>query len=90
MNRFETVSNSLYDMHKVVMVIDAKVIDGLRKKFPQVHPLLFQRSVERATTCGELFDILTDIPNEKPLVWDEYSKRWATTADVTQSKVVEE
>lgn len=44
------------------------------------------RSVERARTPGELFDILEDIPDEYPLVWDENLRRWVGTDDLLQSQ----
>ena len=62
------------------------VIDGLKNKFSNIHPLIFHRSQERAKTPGELFDILDTIPVEYPLIWNEDTKRWMTTKDIFQIK----
>lgn len=67
-------------------MIDAKAAEGLRVEFHTVHPLLFFRSAERARSPGELFDILSAIPAEMPLVWDEGARRWTITDDPFLSK----
>jgi len=64
-------------------MIEKKVIEGLRKRFP-VHPLVFQRSVEYASSPGELFDILDTTP-ECPFTWDEKERRWIHITDVSMS-----
>lgn len=48
------------------------------------------RSVERSNSPGELFDILEDVPNEYPIVWDEATRRWVVTDDLLQSKSYQE
>lgn len=62
----------------------SEVIDGLRKHFHNVHPMLFLRSLEKAESVGDLFDILDTIP-EYPLAWDNEVHRWVTT-DLLQSQ----
>ena len=69
-------------------MIDQGIVDALRNRFVDVHPLAFHRSVERAETPGELFDILDTMPNY-PYVWDEVGRRWKQETDITQSKRVE-
>lgn len=69
-------------------MIPQEVVDGLKKKFADIHPMIFHRSLERAKTAGELFDILLDVPIEYPIIWDEESKRWSTTKDLFQSKTL--
>lgn len=54
-------------------------INSLKEKF-DLHPLLFQRSVEKAKTIGDLFDILSTIPS-LPVVWDERTYRWKSLDD---------
>lgn len=66
-------------------MITADIISGLRSKFP-VHPLIFQRSLERAKSGGDLFDILSTIPQEYPIVWSEDERKWLTTTDIFQIK----
>lgn len=65
-----------------------EVVDGLKKKFAEIHPMIFHRSLERARTAGELFDILSEVPTEYPIIWEEESKRWVTTKDLFQSKTL--
>jgi len=59
---------------------------ALRNRYPDVHPLIFQRSVEKAKTNGELFDILETIPQEFPLVWCEEKRVWEYTDDLLQNQ----
>lgn len=59
-----------------------KTQQALKERFAHLHPLLFERSLERARTDGELFDILEDIPADYPLVWDEELRRWVKPKDV--------
>ncbi len=61
-----------------------KVIEGLRKRHSNIHPLVFHRSVEKAKTHGELFDILEEIPTEFPIFWDEKTRRWQHTDNLLQ------
>lgn len=65
--------------------MDQLVVDKMKERYPNLHPLLFQRSVEKARTLGELFDILEEVPVILPLAWDEESRRWKTTDDLTQT-----
>jgi hypothetical protein len=67
-------------------MISEEVIAGLKKQFPDIHPLIFHRSLERAKTPGELFDILYSMPTEYPIVWNEEGKKWLTTKDLFQAK----
>ena len=63
-----------------------EVIEGLRKRHADVHPLIFHRSLERAESHGDLFDILESLPNKYPIVWDESKHSWVYTGDILQSK----
>ncbi len=60
------------------------LIQGFRKRYADVHPLLFARSVERSRSPGELFEILESIPERMPVVWNDASRRWLTTDDLLQ------
>lgn len=66
-----------------------EVQKGLRKRHPDMHPLLFQRSLEKARSNGELFDILEGVPAEFPLVWDEEARVWRTTDNLLQALLKE-
>lgn len=63
--------------------------ESLKKRYGHLHPLIFKRSLERANTDVELFDILESIPKERPIVWDENSRRWIFTEDILQSKSIQ-
>ena len=66
-------------------MFDESVIVGLKKRYNNLHPLIFQRSVERAKTLGELFDILDMCPHIYPIVWSDDKKCWITTKDLVQA-----
>ena len=69
-------------------MIDTETINALRERHPEVHPLLFQRSVEHAETAGELFDILESLP-PLPVSWSEKKRRWVRIKDVIVSERVD-
>jgi hypothetical protein len=66
-------------------MIDEEVVSKLRDRYANLHPLVFSRSVERARSAGELFDILESIPDDLPIMWSDEDYRWIRTDDVTQS-----
>tara|TARA_Y100000034_G_scaffold48390_1_gene59753 strand:+ start:5982 stop:6200 length:219 start_codon:yes stop_codon:yes gene_type:complete len=70
-------------------VIDESIIVALRGRYSDIHPLIFHRSIEKAETAGELFDILDTFENEYPQVWDEDTRRWAKSDDLFQSRKYE-
>lgn len=55
--------------------ISAETLSALLERYAKVPPLIFFRSVERARSAGELFDILDTIP-EYPIVWNELDRKW--------------
>jgi hypothetical protein len=65
-------------------MLEVKVVEGLRKHF-DVHPLLFHRSIEKATSQGDLFDILDTIPENCPMIWDDGEHKWVPS-DLLQAK----
>ncbi len=71
-------------------MLDEETVDKLKDRYPQMHPLLFNRSVERARSVGELFDILESVPTEYPVVWSEEEYRWAHTNDLFQLEGLKE
>ena len=72
------------------MTIPDDVVDKMREKYGHVHPLIFLRSLERAKDAGELFDILESLPGDLPVLWDDKTRRWVTTDDLTQSREFQE
>jgi len=67
-------------------MIEESVLTGLRNRYPDVHPLIFSRSAEKAKSGGELFDILETIPVNYPIIWSEEWRQWVTTNDIFQSQ----
>lgn len=67
-------------------MIDESVIVKLKEKYCHVHPLIFHRSVEHSKSAGDLFDILYDLPEKLPILWDDISHRWITAEDPTCAK----
>lgn len=63
-------------------MLDPNIVDKLKERYSNVHPLIFHRSQERAKTAGELFDILDSIPDQYPLIWCESSHRWLVAKDL--------
>jgi hypothetical protein len=61
---------------------NAKTMDGLRRRYSGLHPLVFQRSIERATSAGDAFDILEGVPAVFPIMWDDYDRKWVTPKDM--------
>jgi hypothetical protein len=55
---------------------------ALKERYAHLHPLLFQRSLEKARSNVELFDILESIPKEMPVVWDDTDRVWKHVNDL--------
>lgn len=60
----------------------------LKKRYENLHPLIFHRSVEKAKDLGELFEILEGIPPSPPLSWDESKRRWVKDYDIIGKKKI--
>ncbi len=65
--------------------MDQAIVNKLLERYNRLHPLVLHRSVERARTVGELFDLLDTFPDEFPVVWNEETRRWQTV-DLLLSK----
>lgn len=65
----------------VKIMLDKTIIEGLKKTYSHLHPLLFHRSTEKAKSNGELFDIVDTVPTKYPLTWNEKEGRWSTMED---------
>jgi hypothetical protein len=65
--------------------MDNEIVENIRRKFSSVHPLIFQRSWEKAKTPGELFDLLDTLP-PLPFVWDAEAGCWRTVANLVDPK----
>lgn len=51
------------------------VIESMKRYF-NLHPLLFQRSLENAKDETELFETLSAIKGNNPLCWNEEKRSW--------------
>ena len=58
---------------------EAELLNTFKARYQAVHPMIFWRSVERARTPGDLFDILEGCPKDFPIVWSEDEHRWKVT-----------
>jgi hypothetical protein len=58
--------------------MEARVIQKLKEKYPSIHSVMFLRSMEKARTPGDLFDILDTFPKAYPVEWDYSARRWKT------------
>jgi hypothetical protein len=63
--------------------MDPVVVEKLKERYAHLDPLLVHRSVEKAKSPGELFDILDTVPEQMPVAWNSDSRRWETTDDLT-------
>lgn len=62
---------------------------ALKERYSHLHPLIFQRSLEKAENNAELFDILEIVPDKYPIVWDDEKRAWVFTDDLLQSQLEE-
>jgi len=58
--------------------MDSEIVSSLKKRYANIPPFVLNRSIERAKSVGELFDILDTIP-ELPICWDSEERRWVRT-----------
>lgn len=65
----------------MTLKIEDAALANFRAKYSHVHPLAFQRSLERAGTALELFEILESMPLP-PFSWDESRRSWVRDEDV--------
>ncbi len=68
-------------------MIENEVSIALRKRYENLNPLVFHRSLEKADNELELFDILESIP-DPPFHWDENNRKWVRCSDfITINKI---
>jgi hypothetical protein len=63
-------------------MLDPQVVAKLKVRYSHLHPLLFHRSVERAKSNGDLFDILDTAPKTFPIKWCDRESRWVEVDDL--------
>jgi len=62
--------------------LDDSLLGNFRAKYSHLHPLVFQRSLERASSSLDLFEILESVPAEPPYSWDESRRSWRRDEDL--------
>ncbi len=61
---------------------------NFQKRYSNLHPLIFHRSVERSNSLMDLFDILENIPSKFPIVWSEEKRSWIKESDIIAQKQI--
>jgi len=64
--------------------IDSEALEKLKSHF-KVHPLIFHRTMEKAQSTIDLFDLLKSIPNY-PISWDDSKHSWVKETDILGRK----
>lgn len=64
--------------------MDEELIGKMRLRYSSIHPLIFQRSVERSRNFSELFNILESFQHKYPIVWNMENRNWEVTKDLVQ------
>ncbi len=65
-------------------MLDQVTVEGLKTRYKTLNPLIFHRSVEKAKSVADLFEILESFPHKYPVVWSEEDHQWVTTKDLIQ------
>ena len=63
-------------------MVNHSIAKHLKQRYNNIHPLIFQRSLDRAIDDADLFDILDSFPNKYPVVWNNNERRWTLTDDL--------
>lgn len=82
--------------------VNSKTIVKLKEQYNKIYPLIVHRSLERAKSPGDSFDILDrlwkdiqesmtvedgeEVCNAFPIVWDDEQHQWVKTDDLFQSQ----
>jgi hypothetical protein len=61
-------------------------VEAFKKRYSGLHPLIFHRSVERARSASDLFEILEGMPSKFPISWDDSKHMWVKDSDVIAHK----
>lgn len=72
------------------MLHQDEIIESLRKRYEKLNPLIFHRSLEKAESANDLFDMLESIPKNYPIFWDDSKKKWSRTNDFYDVKKVKQ
>lgn len=64
----------------------SEIVEKLKERYSQIHPVIFQRMIERAKNEFELFDILDTVPESFPLVFDVSARRLTRAVGVLRKQ----
>jgi hypothetical protein len=64
------------------MSLSKEIVEVFKKRYKNVPTLIFQRSIDRANSDVELFDILEGVPSIYPIVWCDEERCWKTATDL--------
>ena len=66
----------------MTFLMDESALANFRARYSDVHPLVFQRSLEKASSALDFFEILQTVPSRPPFSWDESKRSWSRDEDV--------
>ena len=66
----------------MTFLMDEATLANFRARYSEVHPLVFQRSLEKASSALDLFEILQTVPSLPPFSWDDSKRSWSRDEDV--------
>lgn len=56
-------------------------LNNFKVKYQYLHPLIFHRSLEKARSVLDLFEILETVPKIPPFSWNEEKRCWFKEKD---------
>ena len=62
--------------------MNEQIVNALKKRYHNLYPLVFQRSLDHAKSDTDLFDILDTFPKKFPVTWDNKQHRWVQVKDL--------
>jgi hypothetical protein len=66
---------------------EEEIIESIKKRYSFLPSFVIFRSLERARSSGDLFDILDTFPSVYPVIWEEDKRRWVTVELILGNKV---
>jgi len=67
-------------------MLSETLIQKLKERYPDIHPLIFHRSIEKSKKDVDLFDTLDSLPKDFPIYWSEEDQRWIKTNNIFQTE----
>lgn len=62
--------------------LSEKELSNFKSKYSGVHPLVFHRSLEKAVSALDLFEILESMPSKAPFSWNDDTRSWVVDEDI--------